>query len=512
LADALGVTATPGYGEPAWTDWNRDMDQLWAMRLGSRGASAAYLPPELQSEAYALDAHGRWEMVPYNGSHYRLWRPVQVGIGWSPFTFGAWMVWHGDHVWVPTEPFGYVTHHYGNWIYTAGAWYWAPPVTRIMIQARLPLLTIGFGWYPGRVGWIYSGVHIGWIPWPPTSPTTPISAGAGAALSYPPAGAFAVLSITTDTIGTRWSSIVTIFTVPGTTGRSGSIRGTTAPWQNPFGQLLSPIAIQTRETICSPGGTGSNRSTRTQASRRGEITWNRANRRLFAPPGSGGGSLKFRRDETRPESRGGNPGLSTAPQRRSDRSGGRTDGNRSRHKNQQLGSPPHGSPNGRQDKGQSTHKVYGRSIGEQSRRHRFNVQQPTAERPSPRVIQRQGGQWYGAPKSHDRSISTQNRRSSGRHYRTGPRGSASAPSQNRAWVFTEGKGASAEYGSARVGRPSKNCYWQAPVFLENGTLFRKNFSHFVTLLIQLGLNPLVSLAVNLCMVLALDSTQKDSFD
>jgi hypothetical protein len=97
---------------------------------------------------------------------------------------------------------------------------------------------------------------------------------------------------------------------------------------------------------------------------------------------------------------------------------------------------------------------------------------------------------------------------------TGPgRAAAQAlPPKIVPWVFTEGKGASAEYGSARVGRPSKNCYWQAPVFLENGTLFRKNFSHFVTLLIQLGLNPLVSVAVNLCMVLALDSTQKDSFD
>lgn len=169
-ADTETVTAMADGGDPDWSAWNRSMDALWADRMASRGESTTYLPPELHSEAYALDKHGHWERVYYEGRYYRFWRPIQVSASWAPFSWGAWVVWHGDHVWVPHEPFGYVTHHYGNWIFTAGHWYWAPPVTHIMIKARLPLLHIGFGWYPGRVSWIHSGVHVGWIPLAPYEP------------------------------------------------------------------------------------------------------------------------------------------------------------------------------------------------------------------------------------------------------------------------------------------------------------------------------------------------------
>jgi len=169
-ADMGAVTAIPDNGDPDWVKWNRNMDVLWADRMATRGKSATYLPPELHSEAHALDKHGHWERVYYEGRHYRFWRPVQISASWSPFSWGAWIVWHGDHVWVPHEPFGYVTHHYGNWIFTAGHWYWAPPVTRVMVRARLPLLHIGFGWYPGRVSWIHSGAHVGWFPLGPREP------------------------------------------------------------------------------------------------------------------------------------------------------------------------------------------------------------------------------------------------------------------------------------------------------------------------------------------------------
>ncbi len=169
-ADMASVSAMPDNGDPDWTAWNGSMDALWADRMATRGKSTTYLPPELHSEAHALDKHGHWERVYYNGRYYRFWRPVQISASWSPFSWGAWIVWHGDHVWVPHEPFGYVTHHYGNWIFTAGHWYWAPPVTRIMVRARLPLLHIGFGWYPGRVSWIHSGAHVGWFPLAPYEP------------------------------------------------------------------------------------------------------------------------------------------------------------------------------------------------------------------------------------------------------------------------------------------------------------------------------------------------------
>lgn len=169
-ADIQTISVSSGDVNPSWTAWNHDMDALWAGRMASRGESSAYLPPELHSEAYALDRYGIWERVYYNGTYYRFWRPVQVSVSWSPFTWGAWIVWHGDHVWVPHEPFGYVTHHYGNWIFAAGFWYWAPPVSRAMVHAHAPLFRIGFGWYPGRVAWIHFGATVGWIPLAPYEP------------------------------------------------------------------------------------------------------------------------------------------------------------------------------------------------------------------------------------------------------------------------------------------------------------------------------------------------------
>ena len=67
--------------------------------------------------------------------------------------------------WIPTEPFGYVTHHYGNWVYARNTWYWAPPV--VSVRVGLPFLNIGFFWCPGRVSWIHSGAYVGWVPLAP---------------------------------------------------------------------------------------------------------------------------------------------------------------------------------------------------------------------------------------------------------------------------------------------------------------------------------------------------------
>lgn len=170
FADMMQIKATRGFVDRGWDEWNRGQDTLWAKRIRTRGESVTYLPPSLHADAYILDAHGRWERVYYDDAYYIFWRPVYVSAGWAPFTAGAWIVWWGDHVWIPYEPFGYVTHHYGNWIFTGGYWYWAPPVTRVMIHAGLPLFKIGFGWYPGRVAWIHYGAHVGWIPLAPFEP------------------------------------------------------------------------------------------------------------------------------------------------------------------------------------------------------------------------------------------------------------------------------------------------------------------------------------------------------
>ena len=165
LADQRQVSSGEGDVDPDWDRWNRVRDDFWAAKARTRGRSAQYLPPSLHDESYALDENGRWEKVYYQGTERWFWRPVTVVAGWGPFTVGRWTDWYGDQTWIPAEPFGYVTHHYGNWVYVGNTWYWAPPV--VSVRVGMPFLDVGFHWYPGRVSWIHTGVYVGWVPLAP---------------------------------------------------------------------------------------------------------------------------------------------------------------------------------------------------------------------------------------------------------------------------------------------------------------------------------------------------------
>lgn len=170
IADSRQVTAGEVQTDPHWNAWNSERDALWAERMGVKGESAEYLPPGLRNDAYILDECGRWEGVYYNGGHYYFWRPLSVSAGWAPFTVGRWIVWWGDHTWIPCEPFGYLTHHYGGWVFVRGFWYWAPPVSyvRVRIGPPLPpLFPFPFFWCPGRVAWIHRRGRVGWVPLAP---------------------------------------------------------------------------------------------------------------------------------------------------------------------------------------------------------------------------------------------------------------------------------------------------------------------------------------------------------
>ncbi len=165
LADQQQVSPGEGTVDADWDEWNAVREDFWMAKARVRGRSAEYLPPGLQDEAYALEENGRWEQVEYEGAPRWFWRPIKVAVEWSPFTVGRWTDWYGDQTWIPAEPFGYVTHHYGNWVYVGNYWYWAPPV--VSVRVGLPLLDVGFYWYPGRVSWIHSGTYVGWVPLAP---------------------------------------------------------------------------------------------------------------------------------------------------------------------------------------------------------------------------------------------------------------------------------------------------------------------------------------------------------
>jgi hypothetical protein len=165
LADEKQVSSGEGNVDPDWDQWNKIREDFWAAKARVRGRSAEYLPPSLQDESYSLEENGRWERVPYEGRACWFWRPTIVAVGWSPFTVGRWTDWYGDQTWIPAEPFGYITHHYGNWVYVGNYWYWAPPV--VSVRVGVPLLDVGFYWYPGRVSWIHTGTYVGWVPLAP---------------------------------------------------------------------------------------------------------------------------------------------------------------------------------------------------------------------------------------------------------------------------------------------------------------------------------------------------------
>jgi len=165
LADEQQVSSGEGTVDPGWDRWNTVRENFWAAKARRKGRSFDYLPPSLRDESYALDENGRWERVYYEGAERWFWRPTVVALGWSPFTVGRWTDWYGDQTWIPAEPFGYVTHHYGNWVYVRNYWYWAPPVATVRVG--MPFLNIGFYWYPGRVSWIHTGPYVGWVPLAP---------------------------------------------------------------------------------------------------------------------------------------------------------------------------------------------------------------------------------------------------------------------------------------------------------------------------------------------------------
>lgn len=155
VADKQQVTSGPGLADNAWAEWNTSRDSLWAKRSEVKGQSVQHLPPALQNDAYDLDQGGRWEKVSYEGHDYDAWHPSGVDSDWAPYTQGRWTDYYGDNTWIPEEPFGYVTMHYGNWLWANNGWFWTPPAAGVGISV---------GWFPGRVGWLYSDADVGWFP------------------------------------------------------------------------------------------------------------------------------------------------------------------------------------------------------------------------------------------------------------------------------------------------------------------------------------------------------------
>uniref|UniRef100_A0A7C3SJC4 Uncharacterized protein n=1 Tax=Desulfobacca acetoxidans TaxID=60893 RepID=A0A7C3SJC4_9BACT len=133
-----------------------------AMIMASGGLGrAAYEDAAMFYEE--LSQYGNW--VDY-GNYGPVWHPTRVTENWRPYLDGRWVPTDSGWVFETTEPWGWATYHYGNWMPTEDyGWVWVP----------------GSTWYPNTVAWRSSDEYIGWGPIPPPNYVPPPS-------FYPPGG------------------------------------------------------------------------------------------------------------------------------------------------------------------------------------------------------------------------------------------------------------------------------------------------------------------------------------
>ncbi|WP_394828594.1 DUF6600 domain-containing protein [Pendulispora albinea] len=84
-------------------------------------------PSALDQFRTELEPHGSWVDDPRLGT---VWYPSrdEVGPEFTPYaTHGRWTYGQREYVWVSTLPWGWVTFHYGRWMYSgARGWAWVP--------------------------------------------------------------------------------------------------------------------------------------------------------------------------------------------------------------------------------------------------------------------------------------------------------------------------------------------------------------------------------------------------
>jgi hypothetical protein len=98
---------------------------------------------------HELAAHGNWVDFERYGP---VWYPTGVAANWRPYLDGRWVPTSEGWVFETSEPWGWATYHFGNWMPTAKfGWVWVP----------------GSTWYPSTVAWRAGDDFIGWAPLPP---------------------------------------------------------------------------------------------------------------------------------------------------------------------------------------------------------------------------------------------------------------------------------------------------------------------------------------------------------
>ena len=112
------------------------------------GESRRYLPESLYAYSSDFDSYGSWS---YTAAYGHVWRPYPsyCGPDWSPYYNGRWCYTPWGVTWVPFEPWGWASCHFGRWIFMVGfGWGWLPGVV----------------FAPAWVSWYWGDGWIGWCP------------------------------------------------------------------------------------------------------------------------------------------------------------------------------------------------------------------------------------------------------------------------------------------------------------------------------------------------------------
>jgi uncharacterized protein DUF6600 len=109
---------------------------------------------------YDLDENGRWLSTPDYGY---VWAPTVVVAGWVPYRFGHW-VWIAPWgwSWIDDARWGFVTCHYGRWVYCGSYWCWVPGPH---VHPHRPIYAPALVAWTGRPGAaVAPGANVGWFP------------------------------------------------------------------------------------------------------------------------------------------------------------------------------------------------------------------------------------------------------------------------------------------------------------------------------------------------------------
>lgn len=136
----------PSKAKP-FNSFRSDEFERWAYERRPMGSvSSKYVDSSLSSYARDLDDNGSWRYDDQLSRH--VWVPY-VSTDWAPYRRGYWTNSGSYMTWVSYDPFGFLTHHYGRWMWRASiGWYWVP----------------GYRYSPAWVAWNWYDNYVGWCP------------------------------------------------------------------------------------------------------------------------------------------------------------------------------------------------------------------------------------------------------------------------------------------------------------------------------------------------------------